>query len=220
MRAALAAASAGPVAEGSVGSGTGMICHEFKGGIGTASRRVSDEEGGFTVGCLVQANHGRRSRLRVNGAPVGELIGAGDVPLPEPPLAATVPGGGGSIIVVLATDAPLLATQCDRLAQRGGLGIARTGGVGEHFSGDLFLAFATGNRGRLHCDRYDDLGPLETEVRMLGNAHITPLFDAAIEATEEAILNALVANESMTGRDDVTAHALPHDRLLDCLRGR
>ena len=145
---ALASASSGPVPEGAVGGGTGMICHDFKGGIGTASRVLRERNGGFTMGVLVQANHGRRRRLAVNGAPVGMVIDAATVPEPdypdEPPSA-----GGTSIIVIVATDAPLLPTQCTRLAQRAGLGIARTGGVGEHSSGDIFLAFSTANRGFL-----------------------------------------------------------------------
>src|SRR5580700_2933914 len=152
---AIAKAGAGRVPEGSVGSGTGMICHGFKGGIGTASRVRPAEEGGYTVGVLVQANHGRRERFAVNGAPVGRELGPGEIPLPgENPLsaelplpgAAPLPEGSGSIIVIVATDAPLLPMQCARLAQRAGLGVARTGGVGEHSSGDLFFCFATGNR--------------------------------------------------------------------------
>ena len=148
-QAAYAAAAGGPVAEGSVGGGTGMICHDFKGGIGTASRRVGRRRQ-WTVGVLVQANHGRRERLRVNGVPVGLEIGVrrrarhpDDGPLPP---------GSGSIIVVVATDAPLLPLQCRRLAQRASFGVARTGGVGENSSGDLFLAFATGNRGFARLD--------------------------------------------------------------------
>ena len=143
VAAAIEAATGGAVGEGAVGGGTGMICHGFKGGIGTASRVLSDEEGGWTIGVLVQANHGRRSRLRINGAPVGEELGPERVPLP------TRPDGprGGSIIVLVATDAPLLPLQCERLAQRATFGIARTGGAGENSSGDLVLAWATGNRG-------------------------------------------------------------------------
>jgi D-aminopeptidase len=212
VTAALAVASDGPVAEGGVGSGTGMVCHEFKGGIGTASRVTGD---GYTVGVLVQANHGRRARLAIEGVPVGRAIGADVVPVPAPPLRAPAgAAGGGSIIVILATDAPLLPHQCTRLAQRATIGIARIGGTGEHFSGDLFLAFATGN-GELHADSYDDLGPKEVALRAVGNAHMDPLFDAAVEATEEAIVNAMVAAETMTGRDGVTAHAIPHDALRE-----
>jgi D-aminopeptidase len=202
---ALAAARSGVVAEGNVGGGTGMICHGFKGGIGTASRVVDD---GFTVGVLVQANHGRRERLTVAGVPVGELI---DAPLPAGP-----GRGGGSIIVVAATDAPLLPHQCERLAQRAGLGIARLGAGGEHFSGDLFLAFATGNRG-LPASDYGASPPLTVPLQMLSDGHITPLFDAVADATEEAILNALLAAETMTGRDGITAHALEAEALAEAL---
>jgi len=216
--AALAAAAGGPVAEGNVGGGTGMICHEFKGGIGTASRVIPDDRGGFTVGALVQANYGRRAWLRVDGAPVGEEIGVDEVPSPWAMEASTIgpaPAGSGSIIVVVATDAPLLPNQCERLAQRAGLGIARAGGTGGHTSGDLFVAFATGNR--LPADDGDrPIGRID-DVRVVGDAIIDALFDGVIEATEEAIVNALVAAETMTGRDGITAHALPHDRLLEVM---
>ena len=191
---ALRTASDGAVAEGAVGGGTGMICHGFKGGIGTASRVAGDD----IVGVLVQANHGARSRFQVNGVPVGREL---DVPLP--PRARP----GGSIIVLLATDAPLLPHQCERLAQRAVLGIARTGGAGENSSGDLILAFATGNR---------VTGEGELPLRMLANERIDPLFYAAIEATEEAIVNALLAAETMTGRLG-TVHALDGDALVEVL---
>jgi D-aminopeptidase len=202
---ALAAASDGPVAEGNVGGGTGMICHGFKGGIGTASRTVAD---GWTVGVLVQANHGRRVRLSIDGVPVGREIPAEVVPLPGPRAA----DGAGSIIGIVATDAPLLPHQLDRLAQRAALGVGRVGGAGEHSSGDLFLAFATGN-----VDAAPDSEGL-ADVRMVIEDRITPLFAATIEATEEAIVNALVAAETMTGRDGMTAHAIPHDLLLQAMR--
>jgi len=202
---ALAEARSGPVDEGNVGGGTGMICHGFKGGIGTASRLV---DAGFTVAVLVQANHGRRERLTIAGVPVGERL---HVPLPQAPT-----DGGGSIIVVLATNAPLLPHQCARLAQRAGLGIARLGAGGEHFSGDLFLAFATGNRD-LPVSGYGAGAPLTVPLEMLADAHITPLFDAAADATEEAILNALLAAETMIGRGGITAHALEADALAEVL---
>jgi D-aminopeptidase len=185
---ALAAASA-EVAQGNVGSGTGMICHGFKGGIGTASRRAGED----TVGVLVQANHGRRTRLRVDGAPVGRELGFDRIPGPEP--------SGGSIIVVVATDAPLLPHQCDRVAQRAALGVARTGGAGENSSGDLLLCFSTQTVG-------------ET-VRMRPDESIDALFYAAIEATEAAIVNALLAAETMTGRGGATVHAIDHDALAE-----
>jgi D-aminopeptidase len=204
---ALRAASSGPVAEGNVGGGTGMICHGFKGGIGTSSRVVPT---GFTVGVLVQANHGRRHRLRVDGSPVGERIPPEQVPLPGPP------EGGGSIIVVVATDAPLLPHQCRRLAQRPGLGVARTGGVGEQTSGDLFIAFATGNTG-IPASEYGTEPPLTASLSMLADAYMTELFDAVVDATEEAIVNALLAAETMTGRNGVVAHALDPERLRSAL---
>jgi len=213
VAAAIAAATDGPVAEGNVGSGTGMVCHGFKGGIGTASR-VSPS--GYTVGVLVQANHGVRRRFAVNGTPVGRIVDESVVPLPEAPGVPPDAEGGGSIIAVVATDAPLLPLQCRRLAQRAGLGIARTGGNGEHGSGDLFIAFATGNR--VATSDYGSAPPAVQELRMLSDAFIDPLFDATVEATEEAILNAVVAATTMTGRDKVTAHALPHDLLLGALQ--
>jgi D-aminopeptidase len=208
VREALAAASAGPIAEGSVGSGTGMICHGFKGGIGTASR-VAADTGGATVGVLVQANHGSREQLRVAGYPVGPSIPVDDVPSPG----AFDVEGAGSIIAVVATDAPLLPTQCGRLAQRAGLGVARAGGLGENFSGDLFIAFATGNRGLPPNEVRDD-APLTVPLRMLANRWITPLFQAVVEATEEAIVNAMLAAGTVTGRG-ATAHGLDGARLVD-----
>ncbi len=208
---ALAVASEGPVPEGNMGSGTGMICHGFKGGIGTASRVVEQSSGGYTVGVLVQANHGRRERLQVNGVPVGEIISPAEVPLPAPPEMPQY--GAGSIIVVVATDAPLLPSQCARLAQRAGLGIARVGGVGEHWSGDLFLAFSTANHGIPASDLGSETA-LTLDLKMLSNTYINALFDAVVESTEEAIINALLAAENMVGRDDVTAHRLDPQRLV------
>ena len=207
---ALAAASGGTVGEGNVGGGTGMICHEFKGGIGTASRRLAEELGGYTFGVLVQANHGRRSRLTVNGIAVGRLVGTDEIPAPAPP--GPPVAGAGSIIVVLATDAPLLPHQCARLAQRAGLGVARTGGVGENNSGDMFLAFATGNTS-LHAEALGQDVPAAIDLRMVPNERMSTMFDAVIEATEEAIVNALLAAETLTGRDGVTAQRLPPERL-------
>jgi D-aminopeptidase len=212
--AALDAAAAGEVAQGNVGGGTGMICHEFKGGIGTASRMVEADGVGFTVGALVQANYGRRGRLTVAGVPVGEELGKDVIPSPYD---APAVAGSGSIIVVLATDAPLLPHQCERLAQRAGLGIGRMGGAGEHTSGDLFLAFATGNRG-LPAAEYAEPGAPTVAVTALNDTYLSRLFWAAIEATEEAILNALLSAESMTGRDGITAHALPHAELVAVMR--
>ena len=231
VRAAIDLASTGPVAEGGVGGGTGMVCHEFKGGIGTASRVVDTAAGGWTVGVLVQANYGRRDWLRVDGVPVGEAVPTSELPSPHveaDAVDAARRGGAawsqptrsrpeqGSIIVLVATDAPLLPHQCARLAQRAGLGIARVGGTGGNYSGDLFLAWATGNRGLPRLSAHDD-DRVTIEVRMLADRVIDPLFDATIESTEEAIVNALVAAETMVGRDGVTAHALPHDRLLETM---
>jgi D-aminopeptidase len=196
---ALENATDGAVEQGAVGGGTGMVCHGFKGGIGTASRHAN----GHLVGILVQANHGRRSRLSVDGVPVGRLIGPGRVPLPE------ADAGSGSIIVVLATDAPLLPHQCERLAQRAALGIARTGGAGENSSGDLLLAFSTGNQIAEETESID--------VEMLANDRIDPLFYAAIEATEEAIVNALLSAETMSGRSG-TVHALEADDLVAAMQ--
>jgi D-aminopeptidase len=210
VQAALAAAGDGPVAEGCVGGGTGMLCHGFKGGIGTASRLLDAADGGWTVGALVQANYGSRDLLRVDGVPVGEAIDEAEVPapgLPQPPEA-------GSIIIVLATDAPLLPTQCRRLAQRATIGLARVGGIGANGSGDLFLAFATGNRGLTATPGAD--GALA--LRMLPNQAMTALFRAAAEATEEAIVNALCMATTTVGRDGRVAHAVPLDRLREVMR--
>jgi D-aminopeptidase len=211
---ALEAATNGPVAEGNVGGGTGMICHQFKGGIGTSSRVVG-ESTPFVVGVLVQANYGSRRRLRVDGVPVGQELSLEEIPGPS--LSGTPPGAG-SIIVVVATDAPLLPHQCERLAQRAGLGIGRVGGTGANSSGDLFIAFATGNAQRPLPASPDRGGPVATTVDMLSDEVISALFEAVIDATEEAIVNALVAADTMTGRDRITAHALPHDRLRACMR--
>src|SRR5437773_2497782 len=149
VREARSEASHGPVAEGNVGGGTGMICHEFKGGIGTASRRIPEELGGWTVGVLVQANYGRRGLLRIDGVPVGEEIPIDEVPSPHgrDRHGLTADRGPGSIIGIIATDAPVLPHQCARLARRAPLGVARVGGFGSTTSGDIFLCFATGNRG-------------------------------------------------------------------------
>jgi D-aminopeptidase len=216
VHAALAAATDGAVAEGNVGGGTGMICHEFKGGIGTASRRAAD----WTVGVLVQANYGARALLRIDGVRVGEAIQAAEVPSAwdqVESLAARASAEGGSIIGVVATDAPLLPHQCARLAQRVGMGVARMGSYASHGSGDLFVAFASGNRDLSRAAGEDD--PRSTvALRMVVDAHINPLMEAVAEATEEAITNALVAAETMTGRDGITAHAIPHDRLRQVMR--
>ena len=218
---ALADARGGPVAEGSIGGGTGMICHEFKGGIGTASRRLSDEEGGWTVGSLVQANYGSRRTLRVDGAPVGRVLTTERIPSPltvleedvSPP---QVPPGTGSIIVLLATDAPLLPTACARLAKRAGIGLGRMGGGVDDGSGDIFFALATGNRGIPRAG-FPLRAPVTVPFQSVPNERMTPLFEAAAEATEEAILNALLAAGTVTGRDGITAHGLTPEFLLNAL---
>jgi D-aminopeptidase len=202
VREALDAATGGRVPEGNVGGGTGMVCHGFKGGIGTSSRVVGD---GYTVGVLVQANHGARRRLSIDGVPVGLELGPDRIPLPDEP--ETQPGG--SIIVIVATDAPLLPHQCDRLARRAALGIGRTGGAGETSSGDLVLAFATGNRSLAS----EELIPLQ----MIPETAIDQLFYGVIEATEEAIANALLAAETMTGRG-ATVHRLDPGLLAEVMR--
>ncbi len=196
-RAALDAAAHGPVDEGNVGGGTGMISHGFKGGIGTASR-VADA---YTVGVLVQANHGTRARLVVEGVPVGRLIDPDRVPLPPRPAL----GGAGSIVVVVATDAPLLPHQCNALALRAMLGVARTGGAGEWSSGDFAIAFSTGPTQRIEPVPQDALNPL---------------FYAAIEATEEAIVNALLSAETMTGRGGATVYGLEPSLLAEAMSAR
>lgn len=212
--AALDAAASGPVAEGCVGGGTGMICHGFKGGIGTASRVLPEADGGWTVGVLVQANHGARHLLRIGGAPIGQEIPREDTSAPSSAPNPAPPSGSGSIIVVVATNAPVLPTQCRRLAQRATLGIARVGGLGENSSGDIFLAFSTGNTG-LKTERASR-APLN--VRMLPSDAMSPLFEAVAEATEEAIVNALCAATTTTGANGHAVPALPLDRLQHLLR--
>lgn len=195
--AAIDGAAGGPVAEGCVGGGTGTACYQFKGGIGTASRLVLD--GRFTVGALVQTNMGRRPELRVLGAPVGKHLL--EAYMPEP--------GAGSIIMVLATDAPLSAVQLRRLATRGALGLARTGAISSDQSGDFVIAFSTTNR-----SAHAPAAAVEQAARLNDDsAALDAFFLAAVESVEEAILNALVAATTMTGRDGHTLHALPHDAL-------
>ena len=223
---ALDGARSGPVAEGNVGGGTGMICHQFKGGIGTASRVIGTDAGGFTVGVLVQCNYGGRPSFRVAGMPVGREIAdllpcrvgdaqndrgvtrrcdnpgaSGDTADPEQ----------GSIIVLVATDAPLMPHQLKRLAKRVALGIGRMGGNGGNSSGDIFLAFSTANP-------KSAAAPDRARVELMANASMNALFDATVQATEESILNALLAAETMTGAGGLRVYALPHDRLLTALR--
>ena len=208
--AALDAASRGPVAEGNVGGGTGMNCYAFKGGTGTASRSVQYGDQSYTVGALLQANFGDRSELTIRGVPVGKAI-------PEDnPFATqeTHPPGGGSVIVVVATDAPLLPQQCQALARRVPLGLARTGTTGSHFSGDVFLAFSTGNSGALHTgwEARPAVGTLDAAA-FVPWAHVDALYAATVQVVEESVINALVAAETMTGRCGFRSPALPHDRL-------
>jgi L-aminopeptidase/D-esterase-like protein len=206
--AALNGAQGGPVPEGNVGGGTGMVCYGFKGGDGTASRVLSAEAGGYTVGVLVQCNCGRRPQLTIAGVPVGKL-------LPQAPARATMEpelrGDVGSIIIVVATDAPLLPTQLKRLARRATMGLARTGSSSGNSSGDIFIAFSTANRGA-------NKEPGPNPVLTVSNERISPLFQATVEATEEAIVNAMVAAHTMTGVDGHTVEALPHDKLTEFMK--
>ncbi|KJK08307.1 MULTISPECIES: P1 family peptidase [unclassified Pseudomonas] len=213
VQAALADARSGPVAEGCVGGGTGMICHEFKGGIGTSSRVLSAEIGGWTVGALVQANYGVREALRVGGYPVGEALSE----LPSPFRGSDTVGeaGMGSIVVTLATDAPLLPHQCTRLAQRASVGLARVGGGTEDSSGDIFVAFSVGNRD-LPVTNVGRPGVPTTTVQMVNNDHISALFSAAADAVEEAILNALLAASDLQANGH-QALALKPEQLLEAL---
>ncbi len=196
---ALDQARSGPIAEGNVGGGTGMVCYEFKGGTGTASRKLEIAAGGFMVGVLVQCNCGRRNGLMIAGVPVGREI-------PEHPAY----GDGGSIIIVVATDAPLLPHQMKRLARRATMGLARTGSSAGNGSGDIFIAFSTANPGAAR--------PTGTiELKMVPNDSMDPLFEATVEATEEAIINAMVGAETMSGINDRSVIGLPHDRLRQVL---
>jgi len=197
-------AGGGPVTEGNVGGGTGMVCHEFKGGIGTASRKLTPGEGGYSVGVLVQCNYGLRSQLRIAGAPVGAEIPEGRTRGDDDP-------ESGSIIIVVATDAPLLPHQTKRLARRASLGLARNGSVSGNGSGDIFIAFSTANPGASAADR-------TVTLNMMPNEKMNPLFEATVSATEEAVVNAMVAAETMTGMNDRRVIALPHDRLREVLR--
>ncbi|WP_447985601.1 DmpA family aminopeptidase [Nitrospira sp. Nam74] len=202
---ALDTASSGPVMEGSVGAGTGMVSYGFKGGIGTSSRRLSDQEGGYTVGVLVNANHGRQEELVVNGVPVGKQYDLKSGASPQ--------GAEGSIIVVIATDAPLDARQLRRLAKRAALGLARTGSTARHGSGDFMLAFSTGN-----IIPHYPKDPTFTMTHM-GDTYLNPLFTATVEATEEAILNALTMATTMVGRDDYRVEAISLSKLTTLLNG-
>ena len=205
---AIDSAASGPVQEGAVGGGTGMVCNGFKGGIGTSSRKFDVRgDGSYTVGVLVQCNYGTKSNLRVAGIPVGREIDGDD------PYASTAFAGEdrGSIIVVVATDAPLLAHQLKRLARRVSLGLGRDGSISGNGSGDIFIAFSTANPGASAADHVVDL-------KMLPNDQIEPVFAATVQATEEAIINALIAAETMTGIENHRVRALPHDELRAVLK--
>ena len=201
-------ARGGAIAEGCVGGGTGMICHDFKGGIGTSSRVVENGSGRWTIGVLVQANHGDRDLFRVDGVPVGREINRDVVPIPGEERRTP---GLGSIIVVIATDAPLIPSQCKRLAQRATVGLARVGSVGHNGSGDIFIAFATGNHLPERADK-----PIA--LQMLPHHHLNVLFEGVAEATEEAILNAVCMAETMTGHQGHTVYALPLDELQKVMK--
>jgi L-aminopeptidase/D-esterase-like protein len=199
---AIDTAHGGAVEEGNVGGGTGMICNGFKGGIGTSSRRLTDKDGGYLVGVLVQCNYGVRQNLRIAGIPVGREIESED-PYAFVPSDLTE---RGSIIVVVATNAPLLPHQLKRIARRVSLGIGRNGSIAGNGSGDIFIAFSTANPGASEVGHVVD-------VKMVPNDKLDPLFAATVQATEEAIVNAMVAAADMTGVDNHHVRALPHDQL-------
>src|SRR5271170_1429384 len=204
---ALDSAHSGAVEEGAVGGGTGMVCNGFKGGIGTSSRKLTDKDGGYIVGVLVQCNYGTRENLRIAGIPVGREIESEDPYAWVPSELAE----RGSIIVVVATNAPLLPHQLKRIARRVSLGIGRNGSIAGNDSGDIFIAFSTANPAA------SDLGHL-AELKMVPNDSLDPLFAATVQATEEAIVNALVAAKDMTGVDDHHVMALSHEKLREVLK--
>jgi L-aminopeptidase/D-esterase-like protein len=208
VESALQSAAGGPVAEGNVGGGTGMVCYGFKGGIGTSSRKVDATQGGYTVGVLVQCNCGTRRQLRIGGLPVGEELTR------NPPRAGLVwpyREDAGSIIIVVATDAPMLPHQVQRLARRATMGLARTGSTSGNGSGDIFIAFSTANPNAAAAKA-------PVNVAMLPNESLNPVFEATVQATEEAIINAMVGAETMRGARGSVVTALPHDQLKDVLR--
>jgi L-aminopeptidase/D-esterase-like protein len=203
--AALDGARGGAIEEGSVGGGTGMICYGFKGGCGTASRRLPFAGADYHVGAFVQSNFGRREQLTIAGVPVGRALADWQ---PDPRAGVEA----GSVIAILATDAPLLPHQLKRLARRVGLGIGRAGAISGHGSGDIFLAFSTANADALHGEER------LAGASLIPDARLDPFFDATIQAVDEAVINSLVANETMQGCDDRVIHALPHDEVLQLLR--
>jgi D-aminopeptidase len=207
---ALNSATSGPIAEGNIGGGTGMLCYEFKGGTGTSSRRLPEKFGGWTIGALAQTNFGRRFQLTIAGVPVGQHLKentiwtSGENPFKQ---------DDGSLIIIIATDAPLLPHQLKRLARRASLGMARTGSLGGNGSGDIFLAFSTANP---NAALGDEQGV--ASIRALSNNFIDPLLMASVYATEEAIINSMIAAEDMTGHKGVSAKALPHEKLRELLQ--
>jgi len=204
---AIDTAQAGRVEEGNVGGGTGMICSGFKGGIGTSSRKLTEKEGGYTVGVLVQCNFGSRKNLRIAGIPVGREISSEDPYAYQPSDISE----RGSIIIVVATDAPLISSQLKRLAHRATLGLGRLGSISGDGSGDIFIAFSTAN---LHAAYSKSVA----DIKMLPNDSLDPVFAAVVEATEEAIVNAMIAADSMTGIDNHHVTAIPHDQLRAVLK--
>ena len=204
---AIDTAAGGAVAEGNVGGGTGMVCSGYKGGNGTSSRKLSEKDGSYTVGVLVQCNFGSRKNLRIAGIPVGREIASEDPYAYQPSDISEQ----GSIIIVIATDAPLVGTQLKRLAHRATLGLGRVGSISGDGSGDIFIAFSTANSGVWASKDVAD-------VKMLPNASLDPVFAAVVEATEEAIVNAMIGAESMTGIDNHHVTALPHDQLRAVLK--
>lgn len=207
---ALDTAKTGLIEEGNVGGGTGMVCYDFKGGTGTSSRKLSEKFGGWTVGVLVQSNFGRRHQFTLAGVPVGKYIQDGVL---SPPNEDPFVRESGSLIVVVATDAPLLPHQLTRLAKRATLGMARTGAMGGNGSGDIFLAFSTANVSAAYGDEKGI-----SNIQALSNDHIDPLLSSSALATEEAIINSMIAAETMTGHEDIKAMALPHAETQDILR--
>ena len=202
---AITGASSGPIEEGSVGGGTGMICFEFKGGIGSSSRTAECECGKFTVGAIVQSNMGRRQDLRINGKEVGKSIGEDIVPLPW-----VTPENDGSLLVTIATDAPLIPSQCQRISKRACLAMARLGAIGEEGSGDFFLTFSTGNKFNYNQEKPADM-------KCFPNEQLDPLFEAAIESVEEAIINSMTNATTKTGQKGRTVHEIPLDKLKKIL---
>ena len=212
--AALEAAQSGPIEEGSVGGGTGMNCYQFKGGNGTASRTVPYGSTTYTVGVFLQANFGARWELTLGGLPLGELL-TEDNPMPG---RSSQPPGAGSVIAIVATDAPLLPHQCAAMARRVTLGLARTGTTGSHYSGDLFLAFSTGNPGAVSLHRRQAEEHAYDQLTFIPWGAMNPFLTAVVHGVEEAVANALVANEEMTGRDGHRSPALPRDRVAALFR--